>query len=76
MNHTIQNCRFCGMSHGSRCPSIKAIEYHEDGITVRRVEFMTPADYPGANLPQFQMPINQPLMPGYWNQNQNPNRVL
>jgi hypothetical protein len=42
---TITNCRFCGMSHGIRCPSVKAIEYFEDGVTVKRVEFMTASDY-------------------------------
>ncbi len=42
---TITNCRFCGMSHGMRCPSVKAIEYFEDGVTVKRVEFMSAADH-------------------------------
>jgi len=45
MATTITECRFCGMSHGLRCPSIKAIEYFDDGITVKRVEFMTVADF-------------------------------
>ena len=40
-------CQFCGQKHGVRCPSVKAIEYYENG-TVRRVEFMTAADYPPA----------------------------
>lgn len=34
-------CKYCGASHGVRCPSIAAIEYHPDG-TVRRVEFVQP----------------------------------
>ena len=37
------NCPYCGMIHQSTCPRIKAIEYHQDG-TVKRVEFITPAD--------------------------------
>jgi len=34
-------CKWCGVSHGPRCPSVAAIEYHPDG-TVRRVEFVPP----------------------------------
>jgi hypothetical protein len=32
-------CRWCGMIHGPACPSVRAIEYYPDGVTVRRVEF-------------------------------------
>lgn len=39
------DCRWCGMVHGVRCPSVKAIEYHQDG-SVKRVEFLTGVDYP------------------------------
>lgn len=38
-------CRWCGMVHGPLCPVVKAIEYQSDGITVKRVEFKTAADY-------------------------------
>ena len=38
-------CRHCGGYHGVQCPAIKAIEYYEDGVTVKRVEFKTAADY-------------------------------
>lgn len=37
-------CRYCGTIHGPTCPTIKAIEYYENGI-VKRVEFKTNADY-------------------------------
>lgn len=37
-------CQWCGLIHGPRCPTVKAIEYHPDG-TVKRVEFMTPVDH-------------------------------
>lgn len=37
-------CPHCGMTHATTCPKIKAIEYFEDG-SVKRVEFMTTADY-------------------------------
>ena len=40
----MNECRWCGLIHGPRCPSVKAIEYFPDG-TVKRVEFMTPSDY-------------------------------
>jgi hypothetical protein len=33
------------MIHGPMCPIVKSIEYFEDGITVKRVEFTTAADY-------------------------------
>ena len=36
----IGKCRWCGMIHGPMCPSVKAIEYHADGVTVKRVEFV------------------------------------
>lgn len=33
-------CRWCGTPHhGRHCPSVKAIEFHPDGVTVKRVEF-------------------------------------
>ena len=37
-------CKWCGIGHlNTKCPLIKAIEYHQNG-TVKRVEFMTPND--------------------------------
>lgn len=45
MTTTITNCRWCGMTHGIRCPSVKAIEYFGDGVTVKRIEFMVASDY-------------------------------
>jgi len=44
MTTQITNCQFCGKDHGKRCPDVRAIEYHENGV-IRRVEFMTPRDY-------------------------------
>lgn len=38
-------CKYCGTYHTTKCPLIKAIDYQEDGVTIKRVEFMTPADY-------------------------------
>lgn len=38
-------CQWCGMYHGPKCPSVAAIEYHENG-QVKRVEFF---DATGAN---------------------------
>jgi len=55
MATTITECRFCGMSHGLRCPSVKAIEYFSDGVTVKRVEYMTPSD--------FHAPLAAPVYP-------------
>lgn len=39
-------CPWCGGFHQSFCPRVKAIEYAEDGILIRRVEFFAPNDYP------------------------------
>lgn len=39
------SCRWCGEHHGWKCPIVKAFEYADDGRTITRVEFMTPADY-------------------------------
>jgi hypothetical protein len=36
-----RQCGWCGMIHGPRCPSVKAIDYYSDG-TVKRVEFVKP----------------------------------
>jgi hypothetical protein len=46
----IGKCRWCGMIHGPMCPSVKSIEYHADGVTVKHVEFR---DY---NQVPYQMP--------------------
>lgn len=47
---TTDPCRYCGKEHGPRCPEVRAIEYHPDG-TVKRVEFLTPADHHPMPLP-------------------------
>jgi len=48
-----EKCKHCGNTHETRCPLVKSIEYFEDG-TIKRIEYMTPADY-----------ITMPLMPHY-----------
>lgn len=35
-------CPHCGMIHQTTCPRIKAIEYNQDGVTVKRIEFHAP----------------------------------
>lgn len=45
-----KTCRHCGKSHGVRCPEVKALEYFESG-ELKRVEFMTPADYLAPVMP-------------------------
>ena len=42
----MNKCRWCNMMHGPTCFLVKAIEFFEDGVTVKRVEFKTAADYP------------------------------
>lgn len=39
-------CPWCGITHGPRCPSIQAIEYHPDG-SIKRVEFVKPEPIAG-----------------------------
>jgi hypothetical protein len=35
-------CQWCGGYHQSFCPRVKAIEYQNDGIFIKRVEFWPP----------------------------------
>lgn len=53
-------CRWCGLIHGPRCSLVKAIEYHDDGVTVRRVEFFAPVDYPPLGPPDWIRPVEWP----------------
>lgn len=39
------NCRWCGLTHGPRCPMVKALDFADDGATVLRVEFFSPRDF-------------------------------
>ena len=39
---SIGPCRWCGNHHGVFCPSVKAIEFYQDGATIKRVEFHAP----------------------------------
>lgn len=41
----IPTCRWCGHTHGDLCPKVKALEFHDDGTTVSRVEFFAPVDH-------------------------------
>lgn len=49
-------CQHCGRVHLSRCPDIKAIEYHPDG-SIKRVEYFAPHDYIPVTTPN---PITWP----------------
>jgi hypothetical protein len=59
---TIDNCPYCGESHGALCPLVKAIEYFPSG-KVKRVEFKTAADY---MQPLMPAPIEWSPYPTYW----------
>lgn len=39
-----EKCEYCGMRHPTKCPTVKAYEYHADG-RLKRVEFFSPSDY-------------------------------
>lgn len=59
-------CKWCDMIHGTLCPTVKAIEYFEDGITVKRVEFKTAADYPSLGVfPQRSEQTSVPIPTAY-----------
>lgn len=55
-------CRWCGLSHGVQCPSVKAIEYFADG-KIKRVEFKGAADYCIPQLPYVPLPYYTPQVP-------------
>jgi len=35
----LHECPYCGAIHTGTCPRIKSIEYHENGITIKKIEF-------------------------------------
>lgn len=39
---TLTRCCWCGAPHGPLCPHVKAIEFDETGLVVKRVEFHAP----------------------------------
>ncbi len=57
-------CRWCGYEeHGGICPTIKAIEFFDDGVTVKRVEFKTASDYVTSSWPIPMPATTTPLVP-------------
>ena len=48
--NTLQPCGYCGLIHQHKCPLISAIEYHPDGVTVKRVTFFNAVNAPGVVL--------------------------
>lgn len=57
----MNECRWCGLIHGPQCPTVKAIEFFEDGCTVKRVEFYTPNDYPPLTAGFASLPATRPI---------------
>lgn len=35
-------CRWCGLTHGALCPAVRSIEFCDDGVTIKKVEFHPP----------------------------------
>ena len=61
-------CPRCGANHRlEQCPEVKAIEYGEDGRTIRRVEFFdgTGARRLAASV-SVSIPLNQNVRQAYW----------
>jgi hypothetical protein len=63
----MEKCRWCGLDHGPICSTVKALEYFEDGVTVKRVEFKSAADYMAPMLPAPWPQSNQPPFVPTWN---------
>ena len=59
----MSDCRWCGEMHiKGICPKVKAVEFADDGVTVKRVEFIVPRDLmPMNGWPMFApAPCPQP----------------
>ena len=41
-----KRCQWCDNFHRGFCPRVKAIEYEHGGLSIKRVEFFAPNDYP------------------------------
>lgn len=53
-------CRWCGFSHPERvCHLVRAIEYHDDGVTVKRVEFHAPQSLAAADARLYGIGITR-----------------
>ena len=66
-------CRWCGMEHGPMCLAVKSIEFFDDGVTVKKVEFKTAKDYTTPNLSHpWPMPNQSPLVPQWSIAGNNP----
>lgn len=59
MTYQVNDCQYCGKSHGRRCPEVRAIEYYENGA-VKRVEFMTVSDYMAPLRPMPTLTFSEP----------------
>jgi hypothetical protein len=40
-------CQWCGGYHSTVCPRVKAIEYYDGGLWIKRVEFWSPGEVVG-----------------------------
>lgn len=63
-SNAVPKCQHCGQDggHTGKCHLVKAIEYYENG-TVKRVEYLTPADSMPPFLPSW--PATPPATPPY-----------
>lgn len=52
----MSKCPHCGLIHETTCARIKAIEYQDNGVTVKRVEFHAPAPIVSGPSPDFRFP--------------------
>ncbi len=52
------SCPHCGAIHATTCPRIRRIEYADDGVTVRSIEFHAP---PPSIFPDMPHPAPREL---------------
>ena len=59
---TDETCRWCGDSHGPRCPWVKALEFSSGDERITRVEFLTPADFKGERAEEADIGPSYPTL--------------
>lgn len=55
-------CPYCASTHAGICPRVKSIEYADDGVTVRKVEFYGPVSIDWPTVAKLGPSIRMP----YW----------
>jgi len=54
-------CPYCGKMHPALCPRIKSIEYQENGLFIKRIEFFPPTRIDLGSVTVFENDVVTPL---------------